>query len=188
MADILGKVFMTPKDEWALENTYTKLDIVTVTEAEQTSAYIAKEDIPANTQISDPKWMKLFTVTNGTDGTDGAPGASAGFGTPTATVDANTGTPSVEITTSGDNTAKIFNFAFKNLKGEKGDAGAPGAKGDQGEPGTPGAKGDKGDQGAVGLSVTAINLIKDDTGAITGGEATMSDQSKVPITVTVAEA
>lgn len=54
----------------------------------------------------------------------GAPGAAAGFGTPTATVDANVGTPSVTVTASGSNTEKVFNFAFKNLKGVKGDPGA----------------------------------------------------------------
>ena len=51
----------------------------------------------------------------------GDTGAAAGFGTPTATVDSNVGIPSVVITASGDNTAKVFNFQFSNLKGEKGD-------------------------------------------------------------------
>lgn len=62
--------------------------------------------------------------TNGTNGTNGKDGAAAGFGTPTASVDANVGTPSVTITTSGANTAKVFNFAFKNLKGTTGATGA----------------------------------------------------------------
>ena len=57
----------------------------------------------------------------GPTGPTGLPGASAGFGTPTASVDNNTGAPSVEVIASGPNTAKIFNFVFKNLKGAKGD-------------------------------------------------------------------
>lgn len=71
----------------------------------------------------------------GPQGAPGTPGAAAGFGTPTATVDANTGTPSVTVTASGPDTAKVFSFAFHNLKGEKGDAGDAGDPGPQGEPG-----------------------------------------------------
>lgn len=63
----------------------------------------------------------------GDTGPQGPTGAAAGFGTPTASVDANIGTPSVTITTSGENTAKVFNFAFKNLKGDKGETGSTGA-------------------------------------------------------------
>lgn len=71
----------------------------------------------------------------GADGATGPAGASAGFGTPTATVDANTGTPSVTVSASGPDTAKVFAFAFKNLKGEKGDTGAKGDPGEQGPAG-----------------------------------------------------
>ena len=99
----------------------------------------------------------------GPEGPAGPTGAAAGFGTPTATVDANVGTPAVEITATGDDTAKVFAFAFSNLKGEPGATGAT---------------------GATGASVTAIELYKDESGAITGGKATLSDESEITITVT----
>ena len=50
----------------------------------------------------------------------GDPGDPAGFGEVTASVDGGVGTPSVEVTTSGPNTAKNFAFAFHNLKGQDG--------------------------------------------------------------------
>lgn len=56
-------------------------------------------------------------------------GTAAGFGNPVATVDGNTGTPSVEVTASGPDTAKVFTFTFKNLKGAKGAKGDPGSAG-----------------------------------------------------------
>lgn len=68
----------------------------------------------------------------GSDGAAGPAGAAAGFGTPTASVDSNTGTPSVTVTASGPDTAKVFAFEFKNLKGEKGDRGDPGEQGPAG--------------------------------------------------------
>lgn len=68
----------------------------------------------------------------GAAGATGPAGVSAGFGTPTATVDANTGTPSVTVSASGPDTAKVFEFAFKNLKGAKGDKGDPGDQGPAG--------------------------------------------------------
>ena len=48
-------------------------------------------------------------------------GPAAGFGSVSATVDDNTGTPSVEVTSSGPDTAKNITFAFHNLKGDDGD-------------------------------------------------------------------
>lgn len=62
----------------------------------------------------------------GDKGNTGETGAPAGFGTVSATVDDTIGTPSVEVTASGADTAKNFAFAFHNLKGEKGDKGDTG--------------------------------------------------------------
>lgn len=61
-------------------------------------------------------------------------GINAGFGTPTVdTTAANkVGVAAVEVTATGPDTAKVFNFKFSNLKGN---TGAAGAKGDQGPKG-----------------------------------------------------
>ena len=66
------------------------------------------------------------TITDGQNGQNGAPGAAAGFGTPSATVDANVGTPSVSVSASGPDTAKVFSFAFSNIKGDTGATGPQG--------------------------------------------------------------
>lgn len=72
----------------------------------------------------------------GEAGSSGADGASAGFGTPTASVDSTTGTPGVEVTATGPDTAKVFAFAFSGLKGEKGDTGEQGPAGADGSDAT----------------------------------------------------
>lgn len=72
----------------------------------------------------------------GETGANGQDGASDGFGTVTATVDNNSGTPSVVVDSSGNNTAKNFTFKFSNLKGQKGDTGEKGEKGENGTPAT----------------------------------------------------
>lgn len=53
-------------------------------------------------------------------------GDSAGFGTVSATVDNNTGTPSVTATATGPDTAKNISFEFHNLKGRDGVDGVDG--------------------------------------------------------------
>lgn len=76
-------------------------------------------------------------------------------------------------------------------KGDTGEAGAPGAKGDKGEPGETGPKGDQGvpgTKGADGKSITAITLTTNEGGQVTGGTATLSDQSTIEITVSQAGA
>lgn len=74
-------------------------------------------------------------------GATGAQGAAAGFGTPTASVTNTVGTPSVTVTASGSNTAKVFNFKFSNLKGATGSQGPKGDKGDKGDTGATGPAG-----------------------------------------------
>lgn len=88
------------------------------------------------------------TGPKGDTGSQGPAGAAAGFGTPTATVSNTVGVPSVTVTASGSNTAKVFNFAFTNLKGATGATGSQGPKGDKGN------KGDKGDTGPTGPAGT----------------------------------
>lgn len=82
----------------------------------------------ANEQVG-PQGPKGET---GPAGATGAAGAAAGFGTPTATVDATSGTPAVTVQASGPDTAKVFTFSFTGLKGEKGDTGAQGPQGPAG--------------------------------------------------------
>ena len=82
----------------------------------------------------------------GNAGEKGDTGLPAGFGTPTISVQTlSAGTQATaEITSSGENTSKIFEFKFGIPKGDKGDTGAKGDTGDKGD------KGDTGNAGAQG--------------------------------------
>ena len=93
-------------------------------------------------------------------------------------------------------------YTTPSIRGEKGETGSKGAKGDKGDTGAQGIqgikgeKGDKGDTGASGKdgangsngvdgkSITAISLVKDETGAIVSGTATLSDDSTIEISIT----
>ena len=100
--------------------------------------------------------------TTGPQGEPGKDGTSATIIGATASIDETSGTPSVTVTNGGTESARSFDFAFKNIKGDKGDtgdtgpagpAGPQGPRGEagpQGEPGVQGEPGPKGDTGPIG--------------------------------------
>lgn len=69
-------------------------------------------------------------------------------------------------------------------KGDKGDKGDTGETGPQGPAGQNGAQGATGPAGADGKSLISIALTTDEAGRVTGGTATLSDDSAIQITVT----
>lgn len=96
----------------------------------------------------------------GPTGPQGQGGAAAGFGTPTASVDANVGTPSVTVSATGGATAKVFNFAFKNLKGNTGATGPTGPTGKTGPTGPTGPIGATGSVASLVVSGSG-NIVTD---------------------------
>lgn len=128
----------------------------------------------------------------GAKGDKGDTGSAAGFGTPTASVDANVGTPSVDITASGADMAKVFDFAFHNLKGETGATGATGPTGSAAGFGTVSATVDS-SVGTPSVTVTtsgtdtaknfafAFHNLKGEQGDAGQVDTAMSDTSTLPV-------
>ena len=103
------------------------------------SAAVAQTDTGATITITDKSGTTTATVTTGAKGDKGdkgdkgekgdagSPGPNATITGATASVNNAVGTPAVTVTAGGTASARSFNFAFSNLKGEKGDKGSDGA-------------------------------------------------------------
>ena len=100
----------------------------------------------------------------GPQGAKGNPGAAAGFGNVSATVDDATGTPYVDVETSGPDTALNISFAFHNLKGPTGQTGEQGPAGETGPKGDTGDQGPKGDTGPAGADGGYYSPVVDSSG------------------------
>lgn len=154
-AKVFAFTFKIPRGETGFVDEATALDtsaagyekgsIVTFgtpVETYQVITATSKGETPANAAA---KFIKLAAAGGtGPKGNTGEAGASAGFGTPTATATAlDYGkAPTVSITASGANTAKVFAFAFGIPKGKDGTNGTNGTNGTDGVTFTPSVSAD----------------------------------------------
>lgn len=100
-----------------------------------------------------------------------APGPQGKLGpTPDISIKANvtntTGIPEAIVTKTGTDEAPIFNFTFKNIKGDRGQTGPQGIQGPQGTvgpQGSQGIQGPKGDTGPAGPAFVIAGIVSNES-------------------------
>lgn len=148
---VLGKVSVVPKGDYNASVQYYALDIVGYQGGSYLAMKEVLGVAPSNDQVNwmqlsgpglpgengtngvtfTPSVSEAGVISWTNDGEEenpdpvdimGPPGTAAGFGTVTATADnTSSETPSVDVQSSGPDTAKNFTFAFSGLKGNPGD-------------------------------------------------------------------
>ena len=148
---VLGKVSVVPKGDYSASTTYYALDIVGYNGGSYLAMKEVTGIEPSNDQVNwmqlsgpglpgengtngvtfTPSVSEAGVISWTNDGEEenpdpvdimGPPGTAAGFGTVTATADnTSSETPSVDVQSSGPDTAKNFTFAFTGLKGNPGE-------------------------------------------------------------------
>lgn len=116
---------------------------------------------------------KLNKLENGVANEQVGPAGPAGSAATVTVGSVATGEAGTEatVTNSGTESAAILDFVIpKGAAGTNGTDGAPGAA------------------GAAGASIKAIELYTNEAGGVTGGKATLTDNSEITITVTTAPA
>ena len=105
-----------------------------------------------------------------------AEGILTGLGTPTASASSLPAgsDPTVDMSVSGPDDAKVFNFQFGIPKGDKGDTGATGATGPAGKDGAQGATGPQGPTGPAGAAAGFGTPTASATAVAAGGNPTVT--------------
>ena len=113
-----------------------------------------------------PKGDAGETGPKGDTGPQGPVGATPSISM-TATVDATTGTPSVQVTKTGTDEAPAFAIALSGIKGETGERGPQGIQGEQGPQGVQGPQGPQGEPGEDATVPSVIPVSMGGTGVTT---------------------
>lgn len=112
-------------------------------------------------------------------------GIAATIDSVTATIDDQTGTPSVNVTTGGTPMHRIIELAFSGIKGPQGEPGAQGETGPQGERGPAGYELTENDKNDIAGRIEPTTVTQDAPTAITLADNTdyyLTDVSDLTIT------